>query len=185
MRPTTTRPPLPMSLLAILASAAVACSTPGNPVSSEQTPTPATSNSTSTTPSRSETNTSPLRDTDPCTLLPASVASSLGFGQGKTRDISQSRGCRWVTSGSHTTDVAIYDNLGLKDASQNGTRQELPPIGKHQAVQLLGVAGDTCTIIFKITESSMVTVVTTAGANKDKACQISQQVAQRVEPQLP
>ena len=180
---------LPLAVLAALASGAVACSsTPGNPVPSEESSTPTSGSerpTRSTSTSRADSGTGPLTGIDPCSLLPESAASQLGLGQGASRDILGSPACRWVVSGSHTTDVVIFDDLGLKDLVATGGRQDLPPIGGRQAVQSFGAGGNTCAITLDVTESSRVDVQTTAGTDKDKACEVSLQVARLVEPQLP
>jgi len=83
-------------------------------------------------------------------------------------------------------DVVIFDDLGLKDLVATGGRQDLPPIGGRQAVQSFGAGGDTCAITLDVTESSRVDVQTTENhGDKNKACEVSLQVARRVEPQLP
>lgn len=90
-----------------------------------------------------------------------------------------------MVSVSHTTDVVILSKLGLKDLVGAGGRQDLPPIGKHQAVQSQGSQGIACSVTLGVTNSSRVDVVTSAGGHTEKECEISKQVAQRVEPQLP
>lgn len=181
------RSKLLVAVSAIVLSGVVACSnsTSGEPVGGETTSTTsktAASTSTTTSSSRGGSAEGPLKDVDPCDLLPGSTATELGLpGQGKPRRVVEARVCGWQVSGGPVVDVAIFDKRGLKDIV--GATTELPMIGRHRAMKQTEV---TCAINLGVTESSRVVVqaIHDPGA-MDKACEISMRVAQRVEPLLP
>jgi hypothetical protein len=64
-----------------------------------------------------------------------------------------------------------------------GEVKALPAIGKHQAAQT--VDGGVCATIIATSNTSRVDTTVTANGEIPKACQISIQVAQLIEPKLP
>ncbi|RSM76991.1 hypothetical protein DMH04_35685 [Kibdelosporangium aridum] len=181
---------LAASVVALVAATLVACTseTPGLPApggtSVTNRPTvPGGGGSTGTTKPSGTNAESPLRDADPCALFTSADAAALGAGPGQRDDETQSRGCVFTASGKFNLRVLTFAERGTKDVVATGGTKELPPVGKHQAVQ--AIFGQACAISLAVTETSRVDMVVSANGDTQKGCQIAAQVAQVVEPKLP
>jgi hypothetical protein len=181
-------------LVAMIAIGIVSCTseTDGQPTATDSTPTArptlpgsVTGPPKTTSPGRPGASSSPVRNIDPCALLTPIEANSVGVAEGKRDDSSAgtSRSCELVASGTFNLRINVFDVLGTKDVQSRGEIKPLPPIGKHQAVQTID--GGACATSIATSETSRVDSVVVARGDTTKACQISMQVAQLVEPKLP
>lgn len=182
-------------LVALLTMGSVSCSseTNGSPSATDATssaarPTlPGGGGSTTTGAKSTGNGTSSLTtDIDPCNLLTPADTASLNVAQGNREDSSSgtSRRCVWTSAGSFTMDVAIFDIRGIKDVVASGQIQQIPKIGRHEAVQSFGGV-DSCAISMAITETSRVDTSAAAHGDAQKSCETALKVAQLVEPRLP
>jgi hypothetical protein len=119
-----------------------------------------------------------LADIDPCALLSASDASSLGLNSPGTPDtVGSSKACDWTA-----TSYALIVNLTAASISSlpNSTPTQ---IGSHQAVQQQN-SGDGCTVALAVTSSSRVEVNATS-TDTAQQCSEALNAAKLVEPHLP
>jgi hypothetical protein len=182
-------------LATLVAICTVSCSsgTPGSPSavddpSSAARPTlPGTGGSTTAGPtSNSNGVNSPTKGVDPCGLLAPADTASLGVAEGTRQDSSSgtSRRCVWTATGSFTMDVTIFDTRGIKDVAASGQIQQLPKVGRHEAVKSFGGV-DSCAISMAITETSRVDTSAAARGDAQRSCDVAMQVARLIEPKLP
>jgi hypothetical protein len=83
-------------------------------------------------------------------------------------------------------DVGILDKTGIADVPAGASVKKLPNIGRREATQITDTGGaGSCTIIVGVTKSSRVDIGVIAGTDTQKACELTMQVAQLVEPELP
>jgi Protein of unknown function (DUF3558) len=138
-------------------------------------------------PSETAASESGTTDLHPCDLLTAAERSHLELGEqtskGTEEVVGPGRMCQWQSTGSHTTSVAILDELGPADVVSSGEKTPTT-IGGRDAVQYLGPLG-TCAISLGVTDKSRVDVMSTAGGDVPKACRIAKEAAELVEPKLP
>jgi hypothetical protein len=137
-------------------------------------------NTTSSQPGASD---SPVKDTKPCTLLSTDEATGLQAGAGTEQSVNNARACRYLNAQGFSLAVAIYDSLGLGDVTAQGEVKPISDVGKHKAVQWIGVL-DTCVVSLEVTSTSRVDVQATSGKDQQKACGIALQAAKLVEPKL-
>lgn len=151
-----------------------------------------TSDPTTTTSEQEETTTSSeeetggLTDVEPCDLLPASSATQLGLTEGTPSEIGQGRTCRWRFEGaslddSFTVDLVLYDERGIDDAV--GTNIVPTTIGGHDAVTFNDSTGG-CVVSIAVGDAARVDSLATGG-NLQRGCELANQLAAAVEPQLP
>jgi hypothetical protein len=153
----------------------------GNSTAGNVIPTTAPAASTSSAPTTTSTST-PLAITDPCWLLPASAATSLGYpAQGKSQTTGGQPDCEYDgTTG--VADIGILAKLGLSQMVPEGGTPVDITVGRHQAKQL-DQGGGGCRIALGVTPTSRVDVqITTSG---DPACPAVLALATAVEPNLP
>lgn len=180
------------TMLAVLATSAIACTTeqPGLPTPGDTPPATnkptipgggSTSKSTPRTTKPGSGN-SPVSNLDPCTLLSSAEVATLAVKPGTSEG---TQGCRWraVSQGDYTIQVDVYDDLGIKDAQATGEIKPIANVGKHKAIQF--PYGGTCTIALEITNTSRVDVAASAGSTVEKGCELAARVAPMVEPKLP
>ena len=151
-----------------------------------------TSDSTTTTSEQAEPATTSeeeeggLTDVEPCDLLPASGATGLGLTEATANDIGQGRGCRWRFEGttlddSFTVDLVLYDERGISEVV--GTEIVPTTIGGHEAVRFKDSTGG-CIVSIAVGDTSRVDSLATGG-NQQRGCELADQLAAAVEPQLP
>jgi hypothetical protein len=182
-------------ILVVLAAASVACSdkTNGQAVPGDSTTAETSTTTRGSTPSRTTSGaptsgTSPFADRKPCTLLPSSGATEMGFsGQGNEQKVGSARRCQWRITGatikdSFTVSVGLWDTAGLKDLSGTDAPTPVPTVGKHEAVRIKDTAG--CSIFMGVTEKSRVDTAANGGS-VDKACELALKLATLIEPELP
>ena len=150
-----------------------------------------TSDSTATdqpseTSTSSEEEAGGLTDVEPCDLLPASGATQLGLTEGTESSIGQGRGCRWRFEGaslddSFTVDLVLYDERGIDEVV--GTDIVPATIGGHDAVRFKD-STEGCIVSIAVGDASRVDSLATGG-NLQRGCELADQLAAAVEPQLP
>lgn len=151
-----------------------------------------TSDSTTTTEQAEETTTSSQEgpggstDLEPCDLLPAAGATQLGLTEGTATEIGQGRACRWRFEGatlddSFTVDLVIYDERGIDDVV--GTNIVPTTIGGHDAVTFNDSTGG-CIVSIAVGDAARVDSLATGG-NLQRGCELANQLAAAIEPQLP
>jgi hypothetical protein len=181
-----------LSVVAVLAVGLVSCSdeTPGDPRAGDQTtnePSTEPTEPTRGSSSRPTSGNGPLADIKPCSLLSADGKTQLGISGGEERKVGRARSCRWRLEGatgtdSFTLDVAIYDELGIKDVVGSEIKP-VPTLGSHEAVQYVPPAAG-CAVGVAVSDSSRVDTQAVGGAQQ-KACELALQLATFVEPELP
>jgi hypothetical protein len=123
-----------------------------------------------------------LANTQACSLLTASEATSLGLpSTGDTNDSGAKSGCEW-DGDELTAGVLIRTDVGLSGVVPNGGTAVDTTVGSHQAKKLDQGSGG-CLIAIGITESIRVDVQ--ADLLSGDGCQSSLKIAQIVEPKLP
>jgi hypothetical protein len=127
-----------------------------------------------------------LADVEPCDLLPASGATQLGLTEGTETSIGQGRTCRWRFEGttlddSFTVDLVLHDERGIDEVV--GTNITPITIGGHDAVRFNDSTGG-CIVSIAVGDTSRVDSLATGG-NLQRGCELTDQLAAAVEPQLP
>lgn len=150
-----------------------------------------TSDPTTAATEQSETTTTEeqaggLADVEPCDLLPASGATQLGLTEGTESSIGQGRTCRWRFEGTtlddtFTVDLVLYDERGIDEVV--GTNITPTTIGGHDAVTFNDSTGG-CIVSIAVGDTSRVDSLATGG-NLQRGCELANQLASAVEPQLP
>jgi Protein of unknown function (DUF3558) len=116
----------------------------------------------------------------PCELLTASEQSGLSLAAGTARQ-GTFPSCLWKAD-DHEVVVAILSTVGL-DRLLDTPASERLTVNSRPAVQ--STRGGTCTIGLEVTDSSRVDIHSTTDAGLDRACQVTRQAAEMVEPKLP
>jgi hypothetical protein len=144
-------------------------------------PTTTTTASTSSAPTTTSSSSASLASTDPCALLPASAATSLGYpAQGKSGTSGPAPDCEWDGTPG-VANIAILATLGVSQVVPDGGTPVDITVGSHQAKQL--DQGIVCRIALGVTPTSRVDVqvATTTGS----PCAGTLALAKAVEPNLP
>jgi hypothetical protein len=134
---------------------------------------------------------SALAALQPCSLLSSSVLSSLQLSQTDSGTANGARSCSWQKSvdanglNGYAAGVDIRDSQGLKDVNTSGSTVTSDQIGSHQGQQLQSTDSGDCIVAIGVTNSSRVDVTVNAETDAGKACQVANQLAKVVEPQLP
>lgn len=168
--------------LAGMATLVVGVAGCGSPNAGGGTPTTTTAASSTSSPTTTtSTPSATLAATDPCSLLPASAATALGYpAQGTAGLVGGQPDCSWAGTPG-VAEVVIFGSLGLSQVvPDRGTPVDIT-VGSHQAKQL--DQGISCRISLGVTPTSRVDVgvTTTTGS----ACAAALAVAKAVEPNLP
>ena len=155
-----------------------------NPTSDPTTA--ATEQSEQSETTTTEEQASGLADVEPCDLLPASAATQLGLTEGTESSIGEDRTCRWRFEGttledSFTVDLVLYDGRGVEEVV--GTNITPTTIGGHSAVTFNDSTGG-CIVSIAVGDTSRVDSLATGG-NLQRGCELANQLAAAVEPQLP
>lgn len=135
---------------------------------------------TKSSPSGSQSG--PLADKDPCDLLSGSETSQLDVGDGESGKIGFGRRCRYKGDGT-MLDVVIFDTLGLKDQETDGQVKKTK-VGGHDATESQTPLGG-CVVAIGISDSTRVDIGAAALQDAAKACTLSREAAQLLEPKLP
>lgn len=174
---------LPFVVAALLGVAACTNSTTGS-----GTPAPtAGGGSTSGSPTSSGPG---LASIQPCDLLSSDIASQNQLGTPTPGNAGGARTCfRHNTTANngdgYVAGVGIRDSQGIKDVSTDGFTVTTDNIGGHPGRQLQSTQASACIIAIGVTNSSRVDVTVTGGTDANQACQLANQFATLVEPNLP
>jgi hypothetical protein len=153
----------------------------GNSTAGNVIPTTTTTASSTTSQPTTTSSSISLASTDPCSLLPASAATSLGYpAQGKPGTAGTAPDCEWDgTPGA--ANIGILATLGLSQmVPDRGTPVDIT-VGSHQAKQL--DQGIGCRIALGVTPTSRVDVQVTTTTGSPCAAVLA--LAKAVEPNLP
>lgn len=130
-----------------------------------------------------------LAEVDPCELLSSSDRAQLDVEDGDSDEVAGARLCHWKKSGEFAISVALHDDLGFRDANMRGATPVPIDVGKHEAykVENLGGGDGHCNVFLVVSESSFALVGGTTSAAHDtpRACSLTTQLAQIVDPKLP
>jgi hypothetical protein len=146
------------------------------------------------TPSSSDTGGSggaSLASVQPCDLLSSSVQSQFGLSKADSIPVSGIRPCNWSKSvdanglNGYSVEIDIRDHTGLKDIVTSGFTVSPDNVGSHQGRLIKLNAGGTCAVALGVGDSARVDVAVTAGTDTNQACDVANQLAKAVEPQLP
>jgi hypothetical protein len=138
-------------------------------------------------PSTPDDEPSGLADVDPCGLVDQAALGALGLTGGEEKTLGEARVCRYRLDGptldeSFTVSVELFDTRGLADIVGTNVRQ-LPKIGTHDAASFVGPTG-SCGVSLGVSESTRVDS-TAVGGEQQQGCQVAEQLAALVEPNLP
>lgn len=134
---------------------------------------------------------SALSQLNPCNLVSSSVAAQLQLTPNGVDDTGGGPGCDWEREvdanglNGYSVGVTIRATQGVKDTNNSGATVTTEQIGGHQSRQLKSDVPGDCIVAIGVTDSSRVDVTVNAGTNTDQACQVANQVAQAVAPELP
>lgn len=130
----------------------------------------------------------PLADVEPCDLVPDQTKAQLNLADESSSEEGPARVCRWhyeeaSTGDRYSMDVSIFDDLGIEDISgADDNIEPVPKVGSHEAVTWTWQSA-TCNVTVATSKSSRVDFGVTD--TTQKACQLTMQLAQAVEPELP
>jgi hypothetical protein len=173
-------------LTAALAIGVTACSDePG-------TPTAASTHTTTTTSTSSvapEDNA--LADIQPCDLLSAEEAKSLGLdSRGEPDDIAGTTSCDWPQSGNGGLIVGIRPTRGISDLNYDTEKSSEVTIGKYDAVKVEEPNNGKalCQVLIAVSDSSSVQVTGSLKATSTDtaaACERATKAAELIAAKLP
>jgi hypothetical protein len=131
-----------------------------------------------------------MKSIQPCSLLSAAVLNEYQLSSSDVTPGSGARPCDWdnVTDNDgigYSVELDIRDSQGIKDFNTAGYTIAGEKIGRHQGQQATENAGGGCIVTIGVTDSSRVDVVVTAGTDTSRACDLANQFAKLIEPQLP
>jgi hypothetical protein len=131
-----------------------------------------------------------LASIQPCDLLSSDVVSQNQLGTPAPDNASGARACTWQNTTANNGDgyvvgTDIRDSQGIKDVSTGGYTVTPDNIGGHPGRQLQSTQAGGCIIAIGVTSSSRVDVTVTAGTDANHACQLANEFATLVEPNLP
>jgi hypothetical protein len=127
----------------------------------------------------------------PCDLLSSSVLNSYDLSKADSLPVTGVRSCNWHKEVDEnglnglSVQIDVRDRDGIKDIVTNGFTVSPDNVGSHQGRLVKVTAGGTCAVALGVSDSSRVDVGVTSGTDQDKACQVANQLAKVVEPQLP
>jgi len=131
-----------------------------------------------------------LTSIQPCDLLSSDIASQNQLGSPTPGNESGARTCvrHNVTANNgdgYIVGVGIRDSQGIKDVNPDGYTVTPDNIGSHPGRQLQSTLSGTCIIAIGVTNSSRVDVTVNAGTDPVQGCQLANQFAKLIEPNLP
>lgn len=180
---------VPVLAAAVLSLAA--CSTTGG------TPTPAGGGpaQTGTAPTSGGGSTgggTSLSSLQPCSLISSSEAANLHLSAQGPDNSASAPSCDWQkpvdTNGQngYSVGATIWASQGLGDVNTSGYSVTSVQLGGHQGKQLAATAAaGNCLVAIGVSDSSRVDITVNAGTDTNQACQVANQVAQAVAPELP
>ena len=180
-----------ITLLPLLASAALTVAACGGSTPGTASPTSSATSTTSGSSTGSSDAANKLLQTDPCSLLSSSVLSQYGLGAGKSSNDAGARSCGWQkptdnNGNGYTLGVDIWDSLGIKDIDPSSNTITDDPINGRPAKQTQDKVGDVCAVVLGVTDSSRVDVqVNESNSDMSQACQEANQFAKIIGPELP
>lgn len=134
---------------------------------------------------------SSLSSVQPCNLLSSAVMSQYGLSPASSITVPDARPCNWSKpvdingNNGYSVEIDIREHQGLKDINTAGSTITQDNIGTHPGRQFSLDAGGSCTVSIGVTNASRVDVGVTAGTDTNQACQVANNLAKVVEPQLP
>lgn len=120
---------------------------------------------------------------NPCVLLNATQIRQLDVAPRGPDTLGGSRGCSWTKTGQYTVSFDVWDHLGIDEMNSDGNPISHHPVGSHDGRQFEGPFGG-CAVSMAITDSSSVDVIV-AASNPPVECQLADQFAVLIEPELP
>jgi hypothetical protein len=131
-----------------------------------------------------------LTSLQPCDLLSSDIVSQNQLGTATPGTEAGARICSWQNTTANNGDgyavgVDIRENQGIKDISSPSYTVTTDNIGSHPGRQLQSTQSGTCIVVIGVTSSSRVDVVINAGTDPVQGCQLANQFAKAVEPNLP
>lgn len=175
---------LPLVVAALLGVAACTNSTTGSgtPAPTTNTTQPGSGGPTSGGPG--------LASIQPCDLISSNDASQNQLGTATPGNEGGARSCTWENTTAnngvgYTVGVDIRDSQGIKEVNTDGYTVTPDNIGSHPGRQLQSTLSGSCFIAVEVTNSSRVDVSVNAGTDPVRGCQLANQFAKLVEPNLP
>lgn len=150
-----------------------------------------TTGDSTTTSSGGTGGSSSLASLQPCNLVSATEQSQLQVTQSQSGTESGARYCSWQRpvdqngQNGYVVAVGLRDSQGLDGVDSNGYTVTSVTIGHHQGKQLQSTSSSGCIVAIGVTAMSRVDVTVTDSTTTTSSCQIANQLAQIVEPQLP
>lgn len=181
---------VPVLVAAALSLAACSSTTTGTATTGAGAPTSTGGASSSSGSTRSSD--TALAAVQPCGLLSASVLGQLQLASGTNDTASNSPTCDWERpvdangQNGYSVGATIRASLGLGDVNTPGYSVTSDPVGSHQGKQLRSTTTQgLCIVAIGVSDTSRVDITVDAATNTDQACQVANQVAQAVAPELP
>ncbi len=119
----------------------------------------------------------------PCDLLTEAERQKLGVVVLDEEVLGYARSCETRASGKYALSVGIFDTMRMEDVVAPGEKKSIRLAGRP-AVQLRTNL-DGCGISLRVSETSRVDVLVSAGGNHERACSVAHQAATMVEAKLP
>jgi hypothetical protein len=174
---------LSLVVAALLSVAACTSSTSGNG-------TPASTANTTQPGNSSPAASSALASMQPCDLLSSNDLSQNQLGSTTPENLAGVRTCRWQNTTANNGDgytigVGIRESQGINNAGTDTDTVTTDNIGSHPGRQLQSTISGSCIIAIGVTNTSRVDVTVNAGTDPVQGCQLANQFAKLVEPNLP
>jgi hypothetical protein len=131
-----------------------------------------------------------LTSIQPCDLLSSDIASQYQLGSPTPGNESGARTCARhnITANNgdgYVVGVGIRDSQGINDVNPGGFTVTTDNIRSHPGRQLQSTQSGSCIIAIGVTNSSRVDVTVNAGTDPIQGCQLANQFAKLIEPNLP
>jgi hypothetical protein len=131
-----------------------------------------------------------LASIQPCDLLSATDISQNQLTKSDSGTGSGARTCGWQNTTAdngfgYSVSVSIRDSQGLSDINTDGYTMSDDAIGSHQGKQAQSTNGAGCFVAIGVSSSSRVDITATGSNGPAASCQLANQFAKLVEPNLP
>ncbi len=132
-----------------------------------------------------------LAAVQPCDLLDAATLAQNQLTSDGPRTGNGARSCGWSNDAydnglGYSLGVDIRDAQGISTYNKTGFSVTDTQVGSHQAIEARGTTSDLCDITIAITPTSRVDIdINTGAVNVTKSCDIVEQFAKVIEPNLP
>jgi hypothetical protein len=184
---------LPLAAIAAFGLAACSSSTQGQGTAAPTTNTQQDTGGAGAPSSGSSTGSggSSLAAVQPCGLLSTAVQTQYELSPAATTPGTGARPCNWNKpvdqngENGYEVEIDVRDSQGLSSINTNGFTVTPDNVGSHQGRLVQLDAGGTCFVALGVGSGSRVDVSVTAGTDTSQACQVANQLAKVVEPQLP